>query len=498
MMAEAAIARLHDVREGFDVVDFAHVGLPIFRLTVEAVTLSRQELPTTQEFVLRAIKIGEDQADGIAALLGLSVRDVADALHTLRYDRAVEIVLAASTMEEAGSYRLTELGRETLENGTQTPRDEIIVADYDGIRRRVIKLSTENLLRPKELSEKGAIQIRPYPLEPPEARELQATEVGKAARRKSGKDLTRGVLAIRKIVRRENLFRPALALLFQGRGTGEMRIGFVIGDQNAEDYEIEFARHGGTKRPGVIRAREGENTLAALRNFLGPDLVKHVAELSRASALRLRETEARRERVQIVARLERKRRKPKLEVDDESLPTVEERVQRASAELRSLRLRPLAPYEQWELFDEAIESAKRRLVITSADVDGDVFHSRLLRKLDALLDDGVEVRIETSRALTTDPRGAVGSFEPAIELFLRNQTKKGLTVKDRPTPDDSLFFLIKDDDLAVISSRPFLCGRGRKPSLMPVVGVVATDKEFVGEIARLSGLEATTTKPRRR
>jgi hypothetical protein len=38
-------ARNHQFREGFRLVDYGAVGLPIFRLTIEAVTMSYRTMP---------------------------------------------------------------------------------------------------------------------------------------------------------------------------------------------------------------------------------------------------------------------------------------------------------------------------------------------------------------------------------------------------------------------------------------------------------------------
>jgi hypothetical protein len=139
-------ARLFDTREGFDPVDFAEVGLPIFRLTVEAATLARQDMATIHEFVLGAIVLGETQTMPIARLLGLTEDDIREALEFLQDEKSVDVVV------DTEHFQVTELGSERLRSGERIPRTETLVFDFDGIRRRPLKLATENLLRPKELA----------------------------------------------------------------------------------------------------------------------------------------------------------------------------------------------------------------------------------------------------------------------------------------------------------------------------------------------------------
>ncbi len=495
-MTPMQAARYFDIREGFDVVDYAEVGLPVFRLTVEAVTLARLEMPTLHEYVLRSIIIGEADAHGIACLLGLADDVVEDALAALAYDRCVVLAQSplvggtgADTPDEVAllpkRYEVTDTGLEKMREGERTPRDEPLVFDYDGIRRHPVALGTESVRRPKELAEDGAIQIRPYPADAPNVSELPSVGVARVVRRRSGKEFERGILAFRRIARRESLFRPAVSLLYQSRTTDEVQLAFVVGGQLAQDYEIEFAKHGGAKKPGLIRNTVGDRV--SLRTFLGPERAAKIVHGDELSGLRAKVTLATRERAALRARLERLRRKPKLKTaEDHDLSIVEHRLSAVRAELDALPLRELAPYEQAELFIEALENAKRRLYVSSTDVTPDMAHVLVLRRLNERLNDRVEVRIDTSVPLSAEPRGAPGSFEPGVELWLGAQQKRNLALGNRPEGHAGLYFLIKDDDLAIVTNRPFLCGRARPLSFVPTVGVVTRRPEIVADIAHLA------------
>jgi hypothetical protein len=492
MVTPTQTARLLDTREGFDAVDFAEVGLPIFRLTIEAVTLSRQDMPTTHEFVLRAISIGESQSAGIARLLGLSEGDILDAIQLLRYDKCVDVMQGVSSAEaqfHCDTYHVTDLGNERLIQGKRTPRDEVLVFDFDGIRRRPIKLGSESVLRAKDLGDRRAIQIRPYPIEPPHASDLPLAEVARAVRHPSGKGFARGVLAVRRIIRRDNLFRPAIGILFRSRVTQEMQIAFAIGDQLMEDYEIEFARCGGVKKPGLIRISAEADGRFSLRHILGSELFAQIANPEEASRRRLEVTLASQDLAAHGKKLERLKRRPQLRHDErEELTEIENRLTQAHQKLEEVELRPLAPYEHWELLHQALETARKRLVITSSDIDANIMHSLNLRRLDERLHAGVAIRIETSAIVGPETRGRTGSFEPSVELWLRGKQEPGLTLARRSQEVAGLYFLIKDADLAVISNRPFLSGREAPFGFIPTVGIVSQNLAIVAKIARLIGL----------
>tara|TARA_R110002020_G_scaffold25225_9_gene82138 strand:+ start:5513 stop:7024 length:1512 start_codon:yes stop_codon:yes gene_type:complete len=494
MTVSPRTARQFDNRDGFDLVDYAEVGLPIFRLTIEAVTLARQELPTTHEFVLRAIGIGEDTVGGIADLLGLESRVVVDALSHLAYDGSVNQVTDAAESEAghddvaAGYFEVTDLGSERLANGEHVPQETTLVFDFDGIRRRPVKLGTESVLRPKELAQNNAIQLRPYPADPPQASDLDLKDVSQTIRRRSGKDYDRSVLAIRRITRRDPFFRSALGLVYRHRETGEVQLGFAIGDQIAEDYEIEFARHGGAKKPGLVSSVKAP--ASALRLLLSPEALTSMADPELVSQLRRQVNLAIQARTHQAAELERLRQRPKLKTShDEDFSASDALLDSARTQLDNLPLRPLACYEQWELLNEALDGANERLYISSADVDPHFAPRFVISRIRERVKGGATVQIDTTATLNATPRGEVGSFEPGLELWLTAQQQPQLSLGMRQEGIGDLFVLIKDRDLAVISNRPFLCARDKPLSFVPTIGVVTRNRDRVDEIAGLIGLE---------
>ncbi len=57
-MSPEDIARRFEHRSGYDLIDYAPVALPIYRLSVEAVTMVHKELPPIKEFVMRSLRTG--------------------------------------------------------------------------------------------------------------------------------------------------------------------------------------------------------------------------------------------------------------------------------------------------------------------------------------------------------------------------------------------------------------------------------------------------------
>jgi hypothetical protein len=454
-MIPASRMRSFDAREGFELVDFAEVGLPVFRLTVEAITLQRTSMPTMQEFVLRAINMGELDAAGIGQLLGLTTSAVDECLETLAYDE----LIAVQHDEDGDTNQLlvTELGQEALLEGERVHRDETLVFDYDGIRCRPVRLGNESLLRAGELAERQAFQIRPYPVDPPDVAAIPLNDIVPAVRRLSDKPLERTLLAIRRIVRRQSLFRPAVGLVFRSINSDEHQIAFAIGNTLSSEHEMAFARHGGPKRPGLIKAQPSLDGRAAILGKLGPVLSGSMADAKESGRLQRAISAAMEEHQVINAKKIRAASRSKAEPEqDFGSHSVETRLLDLRAKLDALGLRAIAPYEQAELFNEALDGCQRRLLITSSTIDARTCNAYVVRRIVDRAAEGIDVRLETSTELDFVPRGRKGAFEPIIQLSTEAQMKVSLTLARRPLEANEVYFLVKDDDLAIVSHRPFL------------------------------------------
>jgi hypothetical protein len=165
-----------------------------------------------------------------------------------------------------------------------------------------------------------------------------------------------------------------------------------------------------------------------------------------------------------------------------ALAAAEERLATARHTLDSFDARSLACYEQTELLDIALKEARRSLIITSAGVQPSVVNGTRLRELDLLATAGVQIEMESFLAPQMEPRGG-DRYDPLAELSKR-QSKGALTIRKGQQRD--FFFLIQDDELAVVSSRPFLGEVSRRAGFLRVEGIVTRRPAFVEEIRRIA------------
>lgn len=476
-MTPEEVAKAHQFREGFSLVDYGEVGLPIFRLTIEAITTAYRTLPTIQEFTMRCLYIGESREENIARMLGLKLDIIEGAVNTLVSDGFVARQASPADLQ---SFGLTEAGEvRLLQERLEVPQEEMLVIDYDGIRRAPVRLAGTNVVRASELRKSGAVEIRPYPADPPEILELKIPDVTRVIRRQSGEDFRRTVLALKRIVRRSNVFREAVALVFAAEKGDEIQIAFAIDGKLSEVHERAFAENGGPRKMGFVKAVGESDVTKKLERMIGRNMVRAFPQRSDMTSARIAEAEAEAEVRSIrLAAEEGGRANPAVS----ALSAAKEKLSVARHKIESMSVRPLACFEQNELLEEALGRAKNSLLITSAGLQPTIVNGFTLRQIDRLTEGRFDLLIETQLNPQPEPRGR-DYFDPLSELTIRNNKGVLRLIKG---PRREVFFLVQDDDLAVISSRPFLGEVARRSGFIKLTGLVARHADYVRSIREIA------------
>lgn len=140
----------------------------------------------------------------------------------------------------------------------------------------------------------------------------------------------------------------------------------------------------------------------------------------------------------------------------------------------------------------ALKKARKSLVITSAGIQPYIVNPARLREIDLLIGEGVQIEIESYLTTPTEARSG-GKYDPLWELA-RRAAKAGLTLRKSGKQD--FFFLVQDDELAVISTRPFFGEASRRTGFMRVQGLVTRKRGFVEEIRSIVlGSSSPTVRP---
>jgi hypothetical protein len=469
------VARAHQFREGFRLIDYGEVGLPIFRLTIEAVTTSYRTLPTISEFVMRCLSLDEVSEDKIAGMLGLKADIVNATINSLVADgfvsRLSALDLHAFKLTDAGEARLMLEREEVLQ-------EEMLVIDYDGICRMPVRLAGESVVRASELKSGGAVEIRPYPAEPPTIAELNIPEVTKVIRRQGGEDFRRNVLALKRIVRRANVFRQAVALVYLADKGKEIQIGFAFDGKLSEPHERAFAENGGPRKMGFVKAIDESDGRRRLDRLIGKNLVAALPDAASLRSLRMDEATAKAEIRTIAPALEQEGRQRRPNPAQAAMAAAKERHKVAQHAIEALPMRMMAPFEQGELLREAFNTAESKLFASTAGVQAVIVEGYLLREIDNLISRQVDIEIACMVSPQATPRSG-NAYDPLAELTKRSMKNSLRLVQTRAK---ELFFLIKDNDLAVVTNRPFLGEMVRRAGFQRVEGFVTRRPDYVEEI----------------
>ncbi|TXG96355.1 MAG: hypothetical protein E6R08_09700 [Nevskiaceae bacterium] len=474
-MTPELAARKFQFREGFNLVDYGEVGLPIFRLTLEAITMSPRFMPTIQEFVMRCLAHGESHEVAIANMLGLKLDIIVGAMNLLISEG---YVAREFNSDSADTFQLTDAGKlRLLVDRSEIPQEEMIVVDYDGVRRMPVRLTGESVVRPAMLQGTGAVQIRPYPADAPGVGDLAIPEISKVIRRQKSEDFRRTVLSLKRVVRRNNLFREGVALVFAAEKSDEVQVAFVIDGKLSDACELAFAHNGGPKKMGFLRTVAEIDLSKKLEKMVGRAIHRSMPDRNAMKAARKMEVDGLVEldSVKRAAAGSRLHRSSPLAV---AMAAAEKRLETARQEMDAFEVRPLACYEQIELLDTALKKARKSLVITTAGIQSFIVNPARLRDIDLLVGEGVHIEIESYLPLPKEQRSG-GKYDPLWELT-RRDAKGGLTIRKGGKQD--FFFLVQDDELAVVSTRPFFGEASRRTGFMRVQGLVTRKPEFVEEI----------------
>jgi hypothetical protein len=154
--------RLYDKRSGFDLVSCQEVGLPVYKITVQALTQIRKEIPPIEEYVLKAIHAGLSSEQDIAGFLGLELPIVQDAMTNLRMSEDIDLI--APTGEMMQVWQVTKKGEKSLVDARRiVPEERTFTINFDGLLGKVRWYGRleKRLLKARDVKNSEMIEIKP-------------------------------------------------------------------------------------------------------------------------------------------------------------------------------------------------------------------------------------------------------------------------------------------------------------------------------------------------
>jgi hypothetical protein len=408
-----------------------------------------QSLPPITEFILKAIKNEVDSEDSIASLLGISKEVTINCLADMLSEG---LVASSAASVEKSKLSLTQDGRTALVScATQKSREEKYSFLLDGIVRHPRAFAPETLWRPRELESVGVPAIPFMPSKPPQVEDIQLPELNQYLKNEEFGLGSRKlkVLKILDIERRERLYARSLALAFKPTKHGKPFITFVLDGRISDIHEQAFQEKGGLERCEIFS-----------------DIKNHAHNLS-ADVERVKfEFRANTKSLTVADRSAAIKKSLFSLKDDDSKDPAKSAA--TFVETNHVLQEPgsaaevdyLPVYEHPEKLRDALQNAKKRLLIISPWIRRNVVDRKFVLQLRESLERKVQVHIgyglgDDHKAYDRDIR-ALDELKQLAEAF-PNFTLRRLG-------DTHAKILIKDKEFSIVTSfnwLSFLGNRGR-------------------------------------
>lgn len=451
MMADEVAKKL-DGRAGYELVTYREVGLPIFGIHATALLQERQERSCIEEFALRALAAGLGSASQVEGILGLPRNVVDTTLADLVRQEAIR------TSHGGESLALTERGRDLLDGAdVLSPSQQTVWFPFDGLLRRPKWFGTTSFLRQADMRESGLLAIRPIPARPPEADELSAPDVSEVVRLAAGASRgDRQVLRIERIEKRYRLFLPAVALIYRAVEGDEVQVAFAVEGRLSQEHELAFARGGGLERQAIfdeLREAPAPVDKAELGGRVA-ELVQ-AAEGLRKDAARITSSRSAVDRA-AVARATAQTDEARANATKQE-EAAKKDLSEAEAGLRQNLVRPVPVYEHPGILQDAIATARERLLVVSPWIRRAVVNDAFVQKIEQACSRGVRVALGFGLG---DVDEGEQEWDAKARRALERVAARSKHFQMKRFGDTHAKVLIKDSEFFVITSFNWLSFRG--------------------------------------
>jgi hypothetical protein len=484
--------RRYDNRPGFDLVSCKEVGLPVYKITVQALTQLRKPIPPIEEYVLKSINVGLSSEEDIGGFLGLEPPIIRDALINLRMSEYIDLIAPDDSLMQV--WNLTKKGEGTLRNAKIiVPEERIFDINFDGLLRYPRwygHLESRFLLKAKDLRDNDIIEIEPYPKKPPELSDLKREDVDAIIRKIEGASKAkvkqvRDLLALKAIERRQRFFQPALILIYKAKDSDDVQVAFAIDAVLSNEHEDAFARAKGVKKLRLLEALRESTPQKLATEVLGPEFVDR-APLQQVEAIK-EEVSAAQAQIEITRNtLERTEDKKEKLILEQQLQEAQQQIEKLQVKLDSLLaavpMRWLEMYEHRPLLEQAIQDSQKRLMIISPWIRANVVNKQFIEQLEKLLKRDVQLLIGYGLGKDEDDKKYPSDIQAEKNLKkLANQYKDNFILKR--LGDTHAKILVSDAKFAVTTSFNWLSFKGdRDRTFRDERGTLVSDPQKIDEL----------------
>lgn len=456
--------RRYDNRTGFDLVSCKEVGLPVYKITVLALTQLHKPIPPIEEYVLKAINASLSSEVDIAGFLGLEPSIIRDAMINLRMSEDIDLIAPDDSLMQV--WKLTKKGEGTLRDAKIiVPEERTFDINFDGLLRhpRWYGRLESRLLKQKDLRNQEIIEIEPSPKKPPELSDLKLKDVEAIIRQIEGASKAkfkqdRDLLALKAIERRQRFFQPALILIYKAKDSDDIQVAFAIDGILSNEHEAAFARANGVKKLRLLEALRESAPRKLAEEVLGHEFVAQ-APLQEAEALKEEVSSAQ-------AKIDTDRNSVAEAETDEDKAALEQKIIEQEQEieilkqrLNSFQISYLEVYDHPEILKQAIQDSQKRLMIISPWIRANVVNKQFIEQLEKLLKRDVQLLIGYGLGKDEDDKKYPSDIQAEKNLKkLANQYKDNFILKRLGNTHAKI--LISDAKFAVVTSFNWLSFKG--------------------------------------
>jgi hypothetical protein len=488
MLDADRIAEQYQSLEGYKLADYRAVALPYYIIYLDAVLVERRSLSAVTEYLLRCISIGLTKEEDIRQFLGVRQRFFARVIAGL-------VEQSFISKQSDGGLDLLAKGKHALANCYESvPLEKEIPVAWDLLQRRPAGY-LDSIIREADAKRDGLLLIRAKPMRAPLISEIPLHAVQSSwASRQRGVDMAPSeVIKLRQAKRRLLRYRPAIGLIYVPERGSEVRVRFAINGKIDELVSQGFAEQDGSRHMGIAVEFGKKASTLAIRTRL-KELPGHMTAVNEYSDLLKKRAVAR----LAVQALER-RKEEEEEAASELLKRIDEKTGELAAidaQIRRLAFREVMPYEVVQIAAQAIEQAKKRIIITTRMPSRERLTPELLASIRRAAARGVSVSIYLAGKVPADAADQK-RWSALRELDRLTGTGSAVEVGFLLELKRSIFEVAVDEAVLLVCNRPPLGDSGDTSiGFHPFSGILTTDQLAIRAYvaAHLSADELTVTQ----
>lgn len=422
-------------KPGFRLLACEPAALPYFAITGPAVLQQRKAIPPIDEYILQSIRLGIGSPDEVAGFLGLDEEIVSRSLARLWQADLVDF----PAISGARSLRLTASGVRALEELIElSPEEKDIWFTFDRLTWRPAEVHSSQLIQPKDAKNADLIQIKPKKQAKPEADELPLGAVSRSLRTSMRGTLgDTELLVFKRVDRAEQKYLPCHLLIFESiDGTDHAFDIAIDGRLNSEATTAIDAR-GGIAHLGLQFDKPAERNRVEVAPVQAAAATATTPVASLAEVAQIRATANHAD-----------------PAGEDATPPERDPVTGRQPLIDAIEARNLDTFEHPGYLQEAVQTATRRLLLTSPWVKNAIVTDRFVGDLRRLAKRGVKIYV--GYGITPDAQDCDSNAIKKLESLQREVPHQ---VKVGCLGDTHAKILIWDDN-QIVTSFNWLSFRG--------------------------------------